>query len=139
MKRLVYNKSGEERNRLRNRIAELLHDRKEIIFAYDYGSFAEGAAFHDIDLGVFVSGLSEVESIRYMLELSHGASAEFGMPVDVRILNFAPVTFTYHVIQGDLLVDNDEEIRSQFVEGVIRKYLDLKPRIRMAIKEAFAS
>ena len=49
-----------------------------------------------------------------MLDLSNRMSGEFGMPVDVRILNFAPVTFSYHVIQGDLLVDNFERFAAFF-------------------------
>lgn len=124
---------------MRVQIAELLKDREEVIFAYTYGSFPEGAPFHDIDLGVFTSGISEKDAINYMLDLAQRLSEEVRMPLDVRVLNFAPVTFLYHVIQGDLVLDSDEEIRSRFVEQVIRKYLDLKPRIRMAIKEAFAS
>ena len=138
MKLLLHSKPQEEKDKIRSRLAELLQDHKEVIFAYVFGSFAEEGIFQDIDLGIFVSGISEKDSISYMLDLAQRLSAEVRLPVDVRVLNFAAVTFLYHVIQGDLVVDNDEEIRSRFVEGVMRKYLDVKTRIRMAIKEAFA-
>jgi hypothetical protein len=139
MNLLLHSKPQKEKDKIRSRLGELLQDHKEVIFAYVYGSFAEEGTFHDIDLGIFVSGISEKDSINYMLDLAQRLSAEVRLPVDVRVLNFAPVTFLYHVIQGDLVADNDEEIRSGFIEGVMRKYLDLKARIRMAIKEAFAS
>ena len=139
MKSKLFNHAAEERNKLRVQIAESLKGHSEIIFAYIYGSFAEGSSFHDIDLGIFVSGISKNNSIIYMLDLAQEVSRYLRTPVDVRLLNFVPVTFSFHVIQGDLVVDQDAEIRSSFVERVIRKYLDLKPRIRMAIKEAFAS
>lgn len=138
MKSKIFNYPAEERDRMRLQIAEFLKDRKEIVFAYIYGSFAEGAPFHDIDLGVFVSGVSEKDSINYLLDLPQELSRFLRVPADFQLLNFVPVTFSFHVIQGDLVVDKDAEIRSSFVERVTRKYLDLKPRIRMAIKEAFA-
>ena len=41
-----------------------------------------------------------------------------------KVLNFADAPFLYHVIQGGLLVDEDEDIRCGFMEGVIRHYLE---------------
>lgn len=55
------------------------------------------------------------------------------------VLNFAPVLFLYHVIQGNLISERNEEIRMHFVEQIVQRYLDLKPLVRRAVKEAFGA
>jgi len=57
--------------------------------------------------------------------------------VDIRVLNFAPVSFLYEVIRGNLIFERNEEIRIRVVEQTIQRYLDLKPMILRGIKEAF--
>ena len=126
-----------KRQQVGRRLAELLRDHDEIVFAYLYGSFAENLPFHDIDLGIYTLRIKEGESTSYSLALSQGLSKEVQIPVDVRILNFAPVLFVYHVIRGHLILDRNEELRVHFVEQAVQKYLDLKPVIYRGIKEAF--
>jgi predicted nucleotidyltransferase len=135
----TYNLAEAERSKLIERIRTKLSDYREIIFAYVYGSFAEGMPFRDIDLGIFGKSISERHAMEYMLALSQRIGSEIGLPTDIRLLNFAPITFLFHVIQGDLILDRDGEFRCDFVEQVLRNYLDMKPRIRRAIREAFVS
>ena len=59
-------------------------------------------------------------------------------PVDIRILNFAPVPFRFQVIRGKLIYVRDEEVHSEFIEDTMRIYLDIKPILYRATKEAFA-
>lgn len=44
--------SSEEREKLIHKIKNLLRQRKDILFAYLFGSFAEGGPFRDIDLAI---------------------------------------------------------------------------------------
>lgn len=125
-------------------LKKILSPRKEIKFAFIYGSFneytgEENLPFHDIDVGVHVSDMKEKESVYYALDLSEHLSSSIKVPVEVHVLNFAPVTFLYHVIRGQLIIDNDEDARCEFMERVIRHYLDMKPLLSRSIKEAFAS
>ena len=137
MKQKAFDSSQEERDRLSERLGSVLRNRDEIMFAYVYGSFVEGLPFHDIDVGVYVLKVEEKEAISYNLTLGQALSKEMQMPVDVRILNFAPVLFLYHVIRGNVVFDRDEETRSRVVERTIQRYLDLKPMIHRGVKEAF--
>lgn len=137
MRPKVFRLSQAKRQQFGKRLAELLKDHEEIVFACLYGSFAENLPFHDIDLGIYTLGIKQEESTFYSLALSKGLSKEVQIPVDVRVLNFAPVLFVYHVIRGQLIFDRNEELRALFVEQAIRKYLDLKPVIYRSIKEAF--
>ncbi len=116
--------------------------KKEIIFAFIYGSFndyTDNLPFRDIDVGVYVSGMGKKDSFYYSLDLSEQLSTLTQLPVDVRILNFAPISFLFHVIRGELIIDKDEDSRCSFMERVVRHYLDMKPLLRRSIKEAFAS
>jgi len=126
-----------ERDRLSERLGDVLTNRDEVVFAYIYGSFVEGLPFHDIDVGIYISKIDEKEASSYNLALGQALSKEIQMPVDVRILNFAPVLFLYHVIRGNVIFDRDEETRSRVVERTIQRYLDLKPMIHRGVKEAF--
>ncbi len=126
-----------ERQQLVRCLTELIRDHEEITFAYLYGSFADNLPFHDIDLGVYASGIKHQESISYSLALVQNLSKEVKFPLDVRVLNFAPVLFVYHAIRGRLILDRDEELRAAFVERAVQKYLDIKPLVYKGIKEAF--
>jgi predicted nucleotidyltransferase len=129
---------GEDKKRpLIEQLAAALQNRDEVMFAYIYGSFAEGLPFHDIDVGVYLSEITEEESTNYSLILGQMLSKELQVPVDIRVLNFAPVSFLYEVIRGNLIFERNEEIRIRVVEQTIQRYLDLKPMILRGIKEAF--
>jgi predicted nucleotidyltransferase len=86
-----------------------------------------------------VAGISKEATISYSLDMARALSNEAEMPVDVTVLNFAPLSFVYHVIRGTAFFVRDEELMSQVVESTVRRYLDIKPLIRRGIKEAFAA
>ena len=137
LRQRIHHLSDEKRVILIQRLSGILQDRNEAVFTYLFGSFVEGLPFHDIDIGVYVSNIKEGESTLYSLDLAHILSKKIQFPVDVRVLNFAPVTFLYHVIRGKLILDKNEEFRLGLVERTIAKYLDLKPIARTGIREAF--
>jgi len=41
------------------------------------------------------------------------------------------------VVQGELIIDKDEDSRCEFMERVVRHFLDMKPLLHRAIKEAY--
>jgi len=93
--------------------------------------------FHDIDVGVYVPEITPDEATDHGITLSQTLSKALRISVDVRVLNFAPVSFLYHVIRGTLIFERDEEIRTHVVERTIQRYLDLKALIQQGVKEAF--
>jgi hypothetical protein len=137
MRRKVYRFSQEERERLIGHLLGILENHGEVVFSYVFGSFAEGEPFHDIDIGIYLSDITNEQSTPYSLALSQDLSTRLQVPADVRILNFAPVSFLYHVIRGRLVSERNKEIRLRIVERTIQRYLDLKPIIRRGVKEAF--
>lgn len=137
MKRKAYQFSQEGKGKLIERLKDFLRGRDEIVFAYVFGSFAEEEAFHDIDIGIYLSEISQEQSTQYGLALSQAISNRLRIPVDARVLNFAPASFLYQVIRGKLIIERNEEISARIREQTVQRYLDLKPLIYRGIKEAF--
>ncbi len=128
----------EERNSCLEKLKGMLEARPEIVFAYAYGSFAGGYPFHDIDIGVYVAEIRKDKATLVAMELAESIRKKLRFPIDVRVVNFAPVSFVYNVFRGRLLVDKDSETRSRITERTVARYLDIKPVLRKATKEAFA-
>jgi len=134
--------SRREKSQIINKIKGKLVKKQEILFAFIYGSFhdhSDNLAFRDIDIGIYTKDLDSKSALYYSLDLSQELTKSTQFPVEVRVINKAPIPFSFHVIQGELIVNNDDDKCSDFMEDVIRRYLDMKPLLRIASKEAFAS
>lgn len=58
-------------------------------------------------------------------------------PVDVRILNGAPLSFRYNVIKhGRHLAVLDDDARCDFEEATVSNYFDFAPYRKMYLQEA---
>jgi hypothetical protein len=111
---------GEEKERLLKVIEALLSGERDIVFAYLHGSFTSGGSFRDIDVGIYTrSG----KGISFESDLSYSLSRSTGHEVEVRIINEAPVAFQMAVLrEGTLLFSVDDEVRTDLIEKVGRKY-----------------
>ena len=118
-------------------VASTLSDDAHVVFAYLHGSFVGDRPFHDIDVGVYLN-TAPVEHTRRAVELADRLSRRVGYPVDVRVLNEAPVPFVFHALQGTLLISHDDACLADVLERSGRRYLDLAPVLRRATRDAFA-
>jgi predicted nucleotidyltransferase len=135
--RRLHHMDGEGRQRIQQSlIAELATDRN-VTFAYLYGSFVESQPFHDIDVGVFLERAG-ADTLGAALELAQRLGDRARLPVDVRILNAAPVSFLYHVLRGQLLFCRDDAVLTEVMERTVSRYLDIAPLLRRGTQEAFA-
>ena len=63
-----------------------------------------------------------------------------GFPIDVRVLNDAPVPFLFHVFrEGRLLLSRNDELLADLMERTVREYLDMEPLLRRATIEAYGA
>lgn len=139
MKKKRYSASAEKKERIKSVIAETLMDTGGIHFSYIFGSFTDkDMPFHDIDLGVFFAGENCLQMSESAADLAIILTRKTACPVDVRVLNNAPVSFVYNVLRGELIYEKNEEIRCQVMENTVRNYLDMKPVLYLATKEAFS-
>ncbi|NCO61536.1 MAG: nucleotidyltransferase domain-containing protein [Deltaproteobacteria bacterium CG_4_8_14_3_um_filter_51_11] len=119
-------------------LARNIEPHAEILFSYLHGSFLAGDSPKDIDIGVYLSRIPD-SPLNYELNLEVALSdAVRILPVDVRVLNSAPLPFQYAVLKDGIpLVVNDEEARCAFQERTIMRYFDFEPFLRRYLEEAF--
>lgn len=133
---LVRRLAPDAREEVLARLETALAGRTDVVFAMVFGSFVDGEAFRDLDLGIWTS---DVASRRVELELATTLSASLGLPVDVRRVNDAPVPFLFHVLRGRIVAVQDEERLADVMEITARAYHDQAPLLREATIGAFAS
>jgi predicted nucleotidyltransferase len=133
----------EEREKMLALLASTLEGFGQVLFAYAFGSFLSSRPFHDIDIAVYLdSALDERDyfeiafTIAGDLEETLQKAGYRAVPLDVRPLNRAPLSFRYHVFAGRLLFSRDEALRVPMVTQTSSQYLDLLPLRRQALKEA---
>ena len=124
-------------NEVRYRLREALEGRGEIIFAYLHGSFVEGLPFHDVDVAVYLDpALAMATDIfDYEMGLSVELTQAIRLPVDVHVLNGAPLGFQHSVLRGEVLLVRDEDELTAFIERVGLEYMDFAHLGRLYLLE----
>lgn len=129
-----------EREAVIQRLVEALQAEPSVWGAWLHGSFLEGRPFHDIDIAIYVSPDSPAASAPLPLVLDLGDRLErvVRLPVDVRVLNRAPLSFQFHATAGRPLLLRNPEACHRFVEQVRRVYGDFEPMIRQHLRDVLA-
>jgi predicted nucleotidyltransferase len=132
--------SPNDKEAIKEDIKAFCREEPDIIFAYLHGSFLKEDRFHDIDVAVFLKNpppsLLQTE-IRLETKLAKGIKK---FPVEVRVLNHAPLSFRYNVIKdGSAIAVVDDVLRCEFVESTLRDYFDFAPFRKLYLKEALSS
>jgi len=97
--------------------------KPELIAALLFGSFPEGQ-FRDIDIGLVLDRTFSPSAF-YEQEIERELSNFINLPVDVRILNNAPVRFVYQVLrQQHIIFCKDPKAFAAFESDIIQEYLD---------------
>ena len=117
-----------------------LEGRPDITVAVLHGSFARGGQYRDIDVAVWFDEirLPCEARFRYALDLSVELYLQLRYPVDVRILNDAPLAFRYHALKGRPLVVRDESFYDDLRARTWDDYFDFKPFARQYLREALS-
>ncbi len=139
--------SGPDRETIYHALKQHLLSRAEILFAYVHGSLVDGVkSYRDVDVALFLDpawvGAHKEDLLAYVLdrstELTVALREEIGLrvPVDVQVLNDAPLLFQMHVIRdGRLLFTRDEEALVDFIERTARQHMDMEPLLREYMRE----
>lgn len=135
----IYAISSDRRVEIVAQLRAALSDMPEITFAYLYGSVLDRDRIHDVDVGIQLQSSESPQAMDLAADLAPRLRAAIGIPVDVRILNRAPLSFLFHVLRGQRLCCRDEALLQSLLEEVPRRYLDIAPLLRAAAKDAFAA
>ena len=138
-------KSGKQVNKddVIRKIRDVIEKDNSILFAYLHGSFLESNNYNDIDVAVYLKEGKEIIPLEIqekefklssMLE-QKCRSTRF----DVRILNLAPISFKYQVINnGLLLFTKDEDKLTDFEMATIPQYLDFSIYRKRYLREVLS-
>lgn len=110
----------------------ILH-HPEIASAYCFGSFRD-EAFSDIDLGFLLFKAVE-EPLTYEMNMEEELEKLISYPLDIRVINRAPLSFCQAVVRGKLIVDRDPDLRADFENRVLKRYYDFAPFRRRYLAE----
>jgi hypothetical protein len=129
--------SMEDRETIIVSINDFLKRISGLKFAYVHGSFIGDEKFHDIDVAAYLELMPD-SALQIELDLETEISkiiVEY--PIDVRILNVAPLSFRYNVIKdGKAVAVNDDDARSDFEEATLSNYFDFAPFRKLYLQEA---
>lgn len=119
-----------DREKLIEKVAEVLAGFPQVVLAYLFGSFLRGEKFNDLDLGLVLDE-TLCEQDQWSCVLAVGREMEkalrYQVPVDVRLLNEAPVRFQHRVIaSGRLIFARSEAERIRYEKRTLLDYLDFK-------------
>ncbi len=126
----------EEKECIIKKISTKLNELMYIKFAYIFGSFMKEKEFSDIDIGIYIEEKEINDYLDIELDLEEELQSIINLPVDVRIINHAPLSFVYHVIkEGVLILERDTLKRSDFESLIFKKYFDFSHFRREYLKE----
>jgi predicted nucleotidyltransferase len=96
--------------------------------------------YRDIDVAIWLdpARLLPDERFRYTLDLSVHLRRRLRLPIDVRVLNDAPLAFRYHALQGRPLITRDEEFLDELRARTWDDYIDFQPFARQYLREALS-
>jgi hypothetical protein len=117
--------TAEEKERLLDSLRKELEGFDNIIFTYVHGGFVDMEVFRDVDVAIWIKNPEDAFS--YEVDLSAKLEANLKTPIDLHVLNQAPLSFKHHAFtRGKLLFSKDEETRIKLVDETLRKYADAR-------------
>ncbi|MDR7554988.1 MAG: nucleotidyltransferase domain-containing protein [Armatimonadota bacterium] len=127
----------DERRRCLQHIVAVLARDPTVVFAYVFGSFVEDRPFEDIDVAVFVEPPpgARLDSLAVQLDLSARLETAVGLPVEVVVLNTAPLGVRRAALRGQLLWSRDDARRIALLEGTSHELMDMAFLGREALQD----
>lgn len=126
-----------DRQVLTEALRQQLQARPEIVLAVLHGSFAAHGEYRDIDVAVWVAPAHRPDTgwHRYAVNLAAELTVALNAPIDVQVLNEAPLAFRYHALNGRLLLARDEEFFHDLRERTWDDYFDFLPFARENLRQ----
>lgn len=123
-----YTLTAEQKREITKALKKKLERIDDITFAYIHGSFLERRTFRDIDVAIWIK--KKEKAFKYTVDLSAKLEIKTGIPIDIQVLNEAPLPFKHHVLtKGKPLFSKDDHLRHELTDVTIRQYIDFKQLI----------
>jgi predicted nucleotidyltransferase len=128
------------KDKIKKQIEKEINSRKEIIFAYIFGSFADikhtsSYSYNDIDIAIYIDEKNEIKDVFYEINLSNKLEEMVKIPVDIIRLNNASDVLIYRATQGILIKNIDDNLRINFITTSWKKYWDFQKLLKEHLLE----
>lgn len=128
-----------KRKEVAGKIKKTIFEKKEVVFAYIFGSFIDSLSFRDIDIGVYLKKNKNKKAFDYELKLSKEIANACDLAFDIieiHILNSVPSYFLNNVFcRGNLLFSKNQELLSELIESTSLNALANEYISKQSIKE----
>ena len=110
----------------RRQLVHCLAEYAEVQFAYLHGSVLEGLPYHDLDVALYLDPSNPAACNAYDYEMRRSVELTLALrfPVDVQVLNRAPLGFQHSAVQGELLLVRHAERLADYLEYVALRYME---------------
>ncbi|MEA1945864.1 MAG: nucleotidyltransferase domain-containing protein [Thermodesulfobacteriota bacterium] len=125
---MKYTVDNSEKEKIIEKISShFLKQYDEILAVYIFGSFISERHFSDIDIGI-ITAMDLSKPLDFELKLENRLEKLIKYPVDVRILNRAPISFSQNVFRtGRVIIDKNPNMRADFEGRILKQYFDFSP------------
>jgi len=101
-----YRLSHEKKQELIKKIRGFLNKYDEILLAVIYGSFIRSESIRDIDIAVFTRYKIPYNKVEEFEDtLSRAIEEEVGLPIDLKIIDYAPPWFRIKALDGIVVLE----------------------------------
>lgn len=116
-----------EKAQIVSTIRQVLSEKREILFAYIFGSFVDQENYRDIDIALYLEDPKKADVLQLEFLLAEELERKFPIPFDIRVINHAPPGFVYNLLTRKILVlDRDTDRRAAFESLALREYFDFR-------------
>lgn len=105
-----------------------------VVAVYLFGSRARGMSREgsDVDLGLLLRSAPPALLLGQPFELQAELSSELGIPVDLVVMNTAPVDLVHRILRdGRIVLEQDRSRRIAFEVKARNEYFDLLPVLQL--------
>ncbi len=115
-----------KKEKIKEKIKNILLKEKIIGFAYIFGSFLKDEEFNDIDIGIYIFSkfYEPSKEIDFILEIGAKLEKEIKKHVDIVIINSVNPHLRFKIINGELLFTKDENLHDFMIDYYLREYWD---------------
>ena len=129
-----------ERDRVVKALAKALSGREEIVLAVVFGGFVKSEVFRDIDVAVFTRYTIPYDRVEvFEEELSKYLESIVGLPVDVRVIDYAPSWFRVRALNGVVLVERKPALVARLRFKSWQEVNDFKAKLHKASLKVIAN
>ncbi|MBI4063622.1 MAG: nucleotidyltransferase domain-containing protein [Elusimicrobia bacterium] len=111
-------------------LTQKLRQKKNVRFAYLYGSFLSRQDARDVDIAVYCKDSKGAWSQSQLIAQRLEKNLNYKIPLDVHNLNKTTPAFAFGVIsRGKLLFERDREERLTWEAHLLSAYQDIRPML----------